>query len=100
MFLANIKRTEFHWTLKKKYHADEETITRKVKNILKISGIVPISLQTYQMAFALRNKYGLSFWDSLIVASAMENEAGILYSEDMHNELLINKKLKIINPFN
>ena len=89
---------EFHWTLKKKYRADEEIIARKIKSIIKITGIVPISLQTYQLAFTLRDKYNLSFWDSLIVSSAVENEAKILYSEDMHNGLSVNKKLKIINP--
>jgi predicted nucleic acid-binding protein len=44
-------------------------------------------------------KYSLSFWDSLIVASALAANAEILYSEDMQNGLLIENKLRIINPF-
>ncbi len=50
-------------------------------------------------ASELRMKYSLSFWDSLIVASALAANAEILYSEDMQNGLLIENKLRIINPF-
>jgi len=42
----------------------------------------------------------LSFWDSLIVASALSADVDILYSEDMQNGLIIAEKLQIINTFN
>jgi predicted nucleic acid-binding protein len=48
----------------------------------------------------LREAYSLSFWDGLIVASSLAANAEILYSEDMQDGLLIEKRLKIINPFN
>jgi len=35
----------------------------------------------------------------LIVASALENNCSILYTEDFQNGQIIEKKLKIINPF-
>jgi predicted nucleic acid-binding protein len=47
----------------------------------------------------LRSQYMFSFWDSLIVASALFADANILYSEDMQNGLIILDKLQIINPF-
>ena len=37
--------------------------------------------------------------DSLIVATALENGCTILYSEDMQHEQIIEKQIKIINPF-
>lgn len=40
-----------------------------------------------------------SFWDSLIVASAILGEASILYSEDMQVGLIIENALQIVNPF-
>ncbi len=61
--------------------------------------IVPISLETIQSAVKLRDQYLISFWDSLIVASAILEDAKILYSEDMQDELIINNTLQIINPF-
>jgi len=44
-------------------------------------------------------KYGFSFFDSVIIPSALESGANILYSEDMHHEFVIEGRLKIINPF-
>jgi predicted nucleic acid-binding protein len=41
----------------------------------------------------------LSYWDSLIVATALEADATLLYSEDMHHDLWINARLRIVNPF-
>ena len=35
----------------------------------------------------------LSFWDSLIVASALYADANILYSEDMQHGLIVSEKL-------
>lgn len=50
-------------------------------------------------AATLRLDYQLSYWDSLIVASALHCECSILYSEDMQHELRVYNKLRIINPF-
>jgi predicted nucleic acid-binding protein len=50
-------------------------------------------------AFAIRQSYRLSFWDSLIVAISLRAEASILYSEDTHNGLIIRNRLTIRNPF-
>jgi len=49
-------------------------------------------------AATLRLNYPFSYWDSLIVASALNNECDILYSEDMQDGLQVHSKLKIINP--
>lgn len=38
------------------------------------------------------------FWDSLIVEAALESGATTLFSEDMHNSLVIGS-LTISNPF-
>jgi predicted nucleic acid-binding protein len=50
-------------------------------------------------AFAIRESYQLSFWDSLIVAVALRAGAKILYSEDAHDGLVIRDRLTIRNPF-
>ena len=55
--------------------------------------------ETVLKACAIAENYQFSFYDSLIIASALEEECQILYSEDMQHNQLIEKKLKIINPF-
>ena len=50
-------------------------------------------------ASKLRQNYCFSYWDSLIVASALNASADIIYSKDMQDRLVVNKSLTIINPF-
>ena len=50
-------------------------------------------------ATELRTKYQISFWDSLVVAAAIQAEVLTLYSEDMQNGLTINDSVQIVNPF-
>jgi len=89
---------EFHYVCLRKYFLPEDEIISMVNGIISIANIKNTSLNTYKEAIELRKKYKFSFWDSLIVASAIENKCDVLYSEDMHHNLKI-KKLKIINPF-
>jgi len=49
-------------------------------------------------AGTLRLDYSFSYWDSLIVASAINNECTVLYSEDMQDGLQVHNKLEIKNP--
>ncbi len=50
-------------------------------------------------ASELREEYSLSFWDSLIISTALHAGVPIVYSEDMHDGLIVRGNLKIINPF-
>jgi len=50
-------------------------------------------------ASRLREEYDFSYWDSLMISSALESGCSTLYSEDMQNGQVINKKLTIKNPF-
>jgi len=58
-----------------------------------------ISASTIIYAIKIKEKYSFSFWDSLIIASAIETDCSILYSEDMQHLQRIDDKLTIINPF-
>lgn len=50
-------------------------------------------------ACKVAQQYGFSFYDSLIIASAIESNCVMLFSEDMNNGQIIDNKLKIVNPF-
>jgi predicted nucleic acid-binding protein len=45
------------------------------------------------LSFALREKYSLSFWDSIIVASALHSNCTVLASEDMQDGLKIDNMI-------
>ena len=61
--------------------------------------ITMIDTETLQSAEKMMKRYDFQIFDAIIVAAALEAGCKILYSEDMQNELLIEKHLKIINPF-
>ena len=75
----------------------------QIQNIIDDFGagceILPVSFATIQYAVKLRDCYLFSFWDSIIIASAILGDITILYSEDMQDSLIIEDTLQIINPF-
>ena len=75
---------------------DIQTIVLKIIDVCNVS---VITIDSIKSAWKLKKQYNLSYWDSLIVASAMENNCDILYSEDMQDRQTLENKLKIINPF-
>ena len=61
--------------------------------------VVNYSKDIFINASELRQKYNISYWDSLIISSALENGCTILYTEDMQHNQIIQNQLKIVNPF-
>lgn len=49
-------------------------------------------------ALWLRERYGLPWYDSLIVAAAIEADCEVLYSEDLQAGMRFGK-LRVVNPF-
>jgi predicted nucleic acid-binding protein len=56
------------------------------------------SANTYRKALCIQQQTQYRYYDSLIVAAALESGAGTLYSEDLQLNRLIGD-LRIINPF-
>ncbi len=61
--------------------------------------IQPMSFSTLQLAKKLVGHYDFQLFDSIVVALALEANCQVLYSEDMQHELIVEKQLKIVNPF-
>jgi predicted nucleic acid-binding protein len=83
----------------KKYKFDLGKIGNIIDKILDSTEVYPITSDNTINSLKLLKKYSLSFYDGLIISSALESGCNKLFSEDMHNALVIDKKLTIINPF-
>jgi predicted nucleic acid-binding protein len=81
-----------------KFQADERDIRKLVRSFYKKHLIVELDRTIFLQASDIRITYQISYWDSVIVASALAVNATVLYSEDMHNGLIINDQLTIVNP--
>jgi predicted nucleic acid-binding protein len=82
-----------------KHNIDEAEIEAKLKKIMSIYNISIINIITIKQCWKLKKKYSFSYWDSLIIASALESNCSILYTEDMQDRQIIEDKLRIVDPF-
>ncbi|MGO8795924.1 MAG: PIN domain-containing protein [Candidatus Sulfotelmatobacter sp.] len=58
-----------------------------------------LTIETHEKAVGIAERYGYKIYDALIVASALEARCTILYSEDMQDGQVIDRRLTIRNPF-
>ncbi len=59
----------------------------------------PVTIETHREALRIAEQYGYGIYDALIVASALEANCPILYSEDMRDGQVIDGRTRIRNPF-
>ncbi len=58
-----------------------------------------VTFATVSLCFAIKEKYKYSWYDSLIITAALQNNCTNLYTEDMQHNQIIENTLTIINPF-
>lgn len=85
--------------LTKKLHTPINTIKQLLGDIFCVSEVKYIQSKTIHYALELSARYGYSYYDSLMLAAALESNCDIILTEDMSNGQIIDNKLKIINPF-
>ena len=59
----------------------------------------PLTVETHQLGLDIAERYGFSFYDSLIVSAALLADCSTLYSEDMQHGQKIENRMVITNPF-
>jgi len=67
-----------------------------VRALCSVEDMTP---QTHDVGRALAERYGLSICDAMIAAAALLAGCSTLWSEDMQDGLLIEGRLRIVNPF-
>ncbi|MBE5227952.1 MAG: PIN domain-containing protein [Microcystis aeruginosa PMC 728.11] len=75
--------------LSKKAKISEIQIRQIIQEFYDGCVVIQLDRNIILRASELRTQYSFSFWDSLIVASALAADASILYSEDMQDGLII-----------
>jgi predicted nucleic acid-binding protein len=77
---------------------DHEFLTDYLRLILLPQCRIMPSASIYQKALSIQQETQYRFYDSLMVAAALESGAPILYSEDLQHGRSIGH-LRIVNPF-
>lgn len=61
--------------------------------------VEPLTVETHETGVRIARELRLSFYDAMIAASALLAGCTVLYTEDMHRGLVVDKRLKVCNPF-
>ena len=89
--LANVARRKMRLSW-----AETHTFLATIRGLLTVH---PVTLETHETGLALAERYELSTFDAMIVASAIHAECDTLWSEDMQHGLVLERRLRIVNPF-
>lgn len=74
-------------------------VREALEPITAICDVAPLTVQIHQRGLQLVQRYRFSFYDALIVSAALDAGCTTLYSEDMQDGQLIDRTLRIRNPF-
>lgn len=85
--------------LRRKMRAPWEKAIPFIRQFPLILTVVPITLQVHETGLRLAERYQLSVYDGMIVSAALVAGCRTVFSEDMHNGLVIDGSLTIRNPF-
>jgi predicted nucleic acid-binding protein len=90
---------EFCSVALRKLHYPIQAVKDAVGEICETCYLATIDETIITKALDVHEKYGYSFYDSLIITSALEQKCRYLLSEDMNNGQLIEGHLTIKNIF-
>jgi predicted nucleic acid-binding protein len=84
--------------LLKKANMPESDLLSVVEGLYRRCRVMETGLECHRRASRLRAAHGFSYWDSLILAAALEARCSTLYSENMQHGQVVDKSLTILNP--
>lgn len=90
---------EFSYVMLRKFKTEPSLIREIIEEWKKQFDLKPLKPEYSLDALRIHEKYRFSFWDSLVIVTAIKNKCKILYTEDLQHNQLIEEKLRVINPF-
>ena len=98
-FISTQVLQELSNTITRKLGFSFDDAIKVVEEMSKNNNLHTNTKITILKACEIAARYQLSFYDSMIVAAALESNCEILYTEDMQHNQIINNPLTITNPF-
>lgn len=86
-------------TLRRKFSLDYNVIHEAILEVQAACEVVPVLPETIHLALEIAKRYGYSYYDSLIVAAALNSNCKALATEDLQDGQQIEASLIITNPF-
>jgi predicted nucleic acid-binding protein len=89
--LANVARRKMQMSWD-----DTHAFLNMLRGLLTVH---PLTVETHETGLRLAERYGLSTYDAMIAASALDAGCDTLWSEDMQHGMALEEGLRIVNPF-
>lgn len=77
-------------------HAEVRDVLAPIRAMCQVHALTEV---THEVGVHLAERYRLSIYDGMIAAAALDAGCTTLFSEDMQDGLLIERSLRIRNPF-
>ncbi len=90
---------EFANVARRRLQSSIAEITAISRDLREAFEIKPVTIGMHDAALDICDRYGFGFYDSLILATALDADCTRLYSEDLQHNQLIDNRLRIVNPF-
>ncbi|MDR0917129.1 MAG: PIN domain-containing protein [Oscillospiraceae bacterium] len=98
-FVSTQVLNEFCNVLTRKLKLPIPAVRAAVAEICAVCNLAVVDDATVDAALGIHEKYGFSYYDSLIVSSALESECEYLLSEDLSDRQVIEGSLIVKNIF-
>lgn len=90
---------EFIWVMNRKFNVNMNSLKFIINNIFEIYNVTLVTKQSIEKAIGISEKFKYSYWDSLMLSTAIGSKCSIFYTEDLQHEQIIENHLKIVNLF-
>ena len=90
---------EFASVASRKLKMSMDEIREVLSTVRAVCQVVAVDIDTHEKGLQIAEKYKISTYDAMIVASALLSGCTMLISEDMQHNQKIDGVLKIQNPF-
>lgn len=70
-----------------------------LSTIRSLLTVQDLTADIYDTGLALAERYGFSIYDAMIAAAALHGDCDTLWSEDMQDGLVVERRLQVVSPF-
>ena len=91
---------EFTNVARRKLGLDWDEVEDALRSIRALCRtIVPLDVGVHEDGIRIARQHRLSVFDALLVAAALRSGCDTFWSEDMHDGLIVDGRLRVANPF-
>lgn len=90
---------EFIWVMSRKFNVGMDSLRLIVSNLFELYEVSLLNQSNILKAIDISAEFKFSYWDSLMVSSALAANCKVFYTEDLQHGQVIENRLEVTNPF-